>query len=70
MSKTDFMEYREGMEKIDSDIMDRVLSEVSDYDYNVYNKGDVLRVLDKEYLNHQEFTIKDIWFLKDFLQFP
>ncbi len=23
-----------------------------------------------EYLNHQEFTIKDIWFLKDFLQFP
>ena len=57
MSKTDFMEYREGMEKIDSDIMDRVLSEVSDYDYNVYNKGEVLRVLDKEYLNHQDLKV-------------
>ncbi len=57
MSKADFMEYREGMERIDSDIMDRVLLEVSDYDYNVYNKDDVLRVLDKEYLNFQDLKV-------------
>ena len=31
-ARTNHMEYQEGMEKIDSDIMDRVLSEVKEYD--------------------------------------
>ncbi len=68
MSKADFMEYREEMEKIDSDIMDRVLSEVSSYDYTVYDKADVLRVLDKEYLNCHDLKVLLSKAAEDFLE--
>jgi len=68
MSNTDFMEYREGMEIIESDIMDRVLSEVRGYDYNAYNKGDVLRVLDKEYLNREDLKVLLSRTAEDFLE--
>ncbi len=37
------MEYMEGMEQIHSDIMDKVLTEMNDYDYNHYTADDVKR---------------------------
>lgn len=51
MSCTNHMEYQDGMEKIDSDIMDRVLNAVKNYDYNIYNENDVVKVLQKDVIN-------------------
>ncbi|MBU5486921.1 2-iminoacetate synthase ThiH [Clostridium sp. MSJ-8] len=49
------MEYMEGMEVLESDIMDKVISEMNDYDYNKYTVNDVRRALSKEYLNLEDF---------------
>lgn len=68
MDKADFMEYQEGMEKIDSDIMEKVLFEVSKYDYNGYDGGDVLKVLDKEYLSYGDFGVLLSKAAEDFLE--
>lgn len=57
MKKTNHMEYQKGMEQIESDIMDKVLSKVKTYDYNSYNKENVLNVLDKDSLNHEDLKI-------------
>ena len=35
-SRTNHMEYMEGMERIDSDIMDKVLTAMKAYDYDKY----------------------------------
>lgn len=42
-ARTNHMEYMPGMEKISSDIMDKVLDAVSTYDYEKYTKTDVKR---------------------------
>ena len=49
VEKIDHMEYREGMEIIDSDVMDRVLDYFYRYDYKKYTAYDVLRALQKDY---------------------
>lgn len=49
------MEYMEGMEVLESDVMDKVISEMNDYDYNKYTVNDVRRALSKEYLNLEDF---------------
>ena len=41
-SRTDHMEYMEGMEHINSDIMEKVLTEMENYDYSQYTARDVL----------------------------
>lgn len=53
-SRTDHMEYLNGMEKIDSDIRDKVLSEMNGYDYSRYTAKDV-----KAALEHEVCTIED-----------
>ena len=53
-SRTDCMEYMDGMERIQSDIMDRVLSEMNSYDYSEYSAKDV-----KAALEHDTCTIDD-----------
>lgn len=53
-SRTDHMEYLNGMEKIDSDIRDKVLSEMNGYDYSRYTAKDV-----KAALEHDVCTIED-----------
>ena len=53
-SRTNHMEYMNGMEKIQSDIMDRVLSEMNSYDYSKYTAKDV-----KTALEHETCTIED-----------
>lgn len=48
------MEYLPDMEQINSDIMDRVISETEDYDYDKYTESDV-----KTALSHQTKTLDD-----------
>ncbi|MEG2419299.1 MAG: 2-iminoacetate synthase ThiH [Eubacterium sp.] len=43
--KTDHMAYQEGMEVIDSTIMDAGIAAMESYDYNAYTRGDVLRAI-------------------------
>ena len=47
-SRTDHMEYMEGMERINSDIFDKVIGEMKAYDYNSYTTADVLRALRRD----------------------
>lgn len=44
-SRTNHMEYMEGMEQISSDIRDKVMSQVASYNYSNYTDADVMRVL-------------------------
>ena len=53
-SRTNHMEYMNGMEQIKSDIMEKVLSEMKGYDYSGYTAKDV-----KAALEHETCTIED-----------
>ena len=53
-SRTNHMEYMEGMEQIDSDVLTKVISEMEAFDYNSYSKGDVKRAL-----LHDNCTMED-----------
>lgn len=53
-SRTNHMEYMDGMEQINSDIMEKVLSEMNSYDYSRYTAKDV-----KAALEHETCTIED-----------
>ncbi len=53
-SRTDHMQYMQGMEQIESDIMDKVLSEMNGYDYSSYTAADV-----KAALEHETCTVED-----------
>lgn len=48
------MEYLPDMEQIDSDIMDKVMSQMNSYDYNKYTAKDVMRALE-----HDTCTLED-----------
>lgn len=54
-SRTDHMEYMNGMEKISSDICSRVISEMESYDYNSYTAADV-----RTALSHDNCTVEDL----------
>lgn len=54
-SRTNHMEYMEGMERIASDIMDRVLREMKSYEYERYTDTDVKRAL-----THENCTVEDL----------
>lgn len=54
-SRTNHMEYMEGMEQISSDIMDRVLGEMNSYDYDSYTDQDVRRALLHETCSVEDF---------------
>ena len=53
-SRTDHMAYMEGMERIDSDIMERVMTQMNSYDYHRYTARDVRAALE-----HETCTIED-----------
>ena len=55
MEKINHMEYMEGMEIIDSDIMEQVISSMEEYDYMAYSTEDVLAALKKERLSLEDF---------------
>ena len=48
------MEYMPGMEQIDSDICDKVMSQMNSYDYSAYTAKDV-----KAALEHDRCSIED-----------
>lgn len=54
-ARTDHMAYMEGMEQIQSDVMERVLSQMNSYDYSQYTAEDVRRALTKETCGIEEF---------------
>ena len=45
--RTDHMKYLDDMEIIESDVKDKVLEAMEEYDYNSYTSEDVLRALSK-----------------------
>lgn len=53
-ARTNHMEYMDGMEQIKSDIFDKVISEMKNYDYNQYTATDVRRAL-----THDNCTVED-----------
>ena len=53
--RTNHMEYMPGMEIIESDIKDKVLSAMAEYDYDVYTPQDVERALCKENCSVEDF---------------
>ena len=55
MKKTNHMEYMEGMEVIDSDIMEEVIASMEEYDCMAYSKEDVLAALKKDRLSPKDF---------------
>lgn len=54
--KVDHMEYLEGMEQIESDIMDKVISARNSYQAEKYTAADVKRALAKESLDIEDFA--------------
>lgn len=56
-SRSSHMEYMEGMEQIDSDIMERVLAEMNRYDYEDYTDEDVKRALLHETCTVEDFKV-------------
>lgn len=56
-SRTNHMEYMDGMERIDSDIMDKVLSEMNGYDYSKYTEKDVRTALERKTCTIEDFKV-------------
>lgn len=54
-SRTNHMEYMNGMEQINSDICGKVISEMKSYDYNSYTAADV-----RAALSHENCTVEDL----------
>ena len=52
--RTDHMKYMDGMQVIESDIKDKVLKAMDEYDYDLYTANDVERAL-----SHETCTIED-----------
>lgn len=54
-SRTNHMEYMEGMERISSDIRERVLTAMKEYDYDSYTEADVRHALLHETCSVEDF---------------
>ncbi len=54
-SRKNHMEYMPGMERIDSDIRDKVMEQINSYDYSRYTAKDVQAAL-----SHENCTIEDL----------
>ena len=54
-SRKDHMEYMEGMEIIRSDICEKVMSQVNEYDYSRYSARDVVAALEHETCSIEDF---------------
>ncbi|MCD8323801.1 MAG: 2-iminoacetate synthase ThiH [Clostridiales bacterium] len=54
-SRKNHMEYLPGMEQIESDICEKVISQMDSYDYSAYTAADVRRALDHETCSVEDF---------------
>lgn len=55
-SKQNHMDYFDGMEKIDSDIMEQVFSEYETFNYDKYTKQHIINALNKDQLSKKDFA--------------
>ncbi len=55
VSRTNHMEYMDGMEQIQSDVMEKVLAEMNSYDYSRYTAADVRAALGREKCTVEDF---------------
>lgn len=55
MKNINHMEYLEGMEVIESDIMEKIISSIDEYEYNKYTKEDVICALNNENRTLEDF---------------
>lgn len=53
--RTNHMEYMEGMEQIQSDVREKVMKEMAEYDYSKYTAVDVRRALEHEVCSLEDF---------------
>ena len=53
--RIDHMKYLPDMEVIDSDIMNKVINEMNNYDYNKYTAKDVIKALDHDVITVDDF---------------
>ena len=53
--RTNHMEYMSGMEQISSDISQKVLSHMNEYDYSIYTQKDVQKALENEICSIEDF---------------
>ena len=56
-AKQDVMQYLPNMQIIESDMLDDLLAEYNKYDYNIYTKSDVERVLSKDSINIEDYKV-------------
>lgn len=56
LNRLNHMEYMDGMEVIDSNIMDKVLKNIADYDYQQFTDKDVKKALEKEQLSIDDYA--------------
>ena len=54
-SRCNHMEYLEGMEQLDSDICEKVMSEMKNYDYSQYTQHDVANALQHDVCSIEDF---------------
>ncbi|AQR97344.1 2-iminoacetate synthase ThiH [Clostridium saccharoperbutylacetonicum] len=54
--RVNHMEYMQGMEVIESNVMDQVISKMEAYDYETHTGNDVLRALNKDVLDIEDFA--------------
>jgi len=54
-SRSNHMEYMEGMEQIKSDVMEKVLSQMNAFDYSIYTAEDVKRALESDRCSIEDF---------------
>lgn len=54
-SRKDHMEYLPGMERIESDVCERVISQMNSYDYSKYTASDVKTALEHEICSVEDF---------------
>ncbi|WP_101773379.1 2-iminoacetate synthase ThiH [Peptostreptococcus faecalis] len=54
-NRSDHMKYMKGMEKIESDVMDKVIYEMNGYNYYNFSEDDVKEALSKEYISIKDF---------------
>ena len=54
-NRINHMEYMDGMENIGDEIMNQVIFEMNDYDYDNYSDEDVMRALAKEVKDLNDF---------------
>lgn len=55
-NRINHMEYMEGMEILNSDIMTNVISKMNSYDYEKYDESDVRKALNADVLSIEDFA--------------